>query len=50
MEPEQGYYERKEQENTEVIECYRYLVIAAALVTALMIVGSWVLTIAGKMF
>jgi len=49
MEPEQGYYERKEQEHLEMMECYRYLVIAAAIVTALMIIGSWVLRVAGKL-
>jgi len=42
MEPEQDYYERKEREHEELVECYGYLCIAAAVVTVLMWIGSWV--------
>jgi hypothetical protein len=44
------YYERIEKENAEIVGCMCWLVVAGVIVTVVMIIGSWVLTVAGKMF
>ncbi len=50
MESDQDYYERKEEEHKELIECYAWLVVAMLIISFVMVIASRLLGLVSRLF